>query len=164
MLKLACIALHRRYGFGRERLFTFIEEMSELSTGRTDDPVYWQHIDRLLTETLKMEWDAENYEEMGTDMGIEMTLTESELARAIELCKHMVGLDYKSPYHRHGKAFYKPYRNYYEAPKDGNPILDKLPFAIINKRVGDISVWYELTEQGLAWLGRQLKITIREVK
>ena len=107
---------------------------------------------------------SEHYGNMGTDMGIEMTLTESELARAIELCKHMVGLDYKSPYHRHGKAFYKPYRNYYEAPKDGNPILDKLPFAIINKRVGDISVWYELTEQGLAWLGRQLKITIREIK
>lgn len=65
MLKLACIALHRRYGFERERLFAFIEEMSELSTGRTDDPVYWQHIDKLLTETLKMEWDTENYEEMG---------------------------------------------------------------------------------------------------
>lgn len=97
-------------------------------------------------------------------MGIEMSLTESEITRAIELCKHMVGLDYKSPYHRHGKAFYKPYRNYYEAPKDGNPILDKLPFAIINKSVGGVSVWYELTEQGLGWLSRQLKITIREVK
>lgn len=65
MLKLACIALHQRYGFGRERLFAFIEEMSELSSGRTDDPVYWQHIDKLLIGTLKMEWDAENYEEMG---------------------------------------------------------------------------------------------------
>lgn len=107
---------------------------------------------------------SEHYGEMGTDMGIEMTLTESEFARAIELCKHMVGLDYKSPYHRHGKAFYKPYRNYYKAPKDGNPILDRLPFDIIDKRVDDISVRYELTEQGLAWLGRQLKITIREVK
>lgn len=101
---------------------------------------------------------------MGTDMGIEMTLTESELARAIELCKHMVGLDYKSPYHRNGKAFYKPYRNYYKAPKDGNPILDKLPFDIITKRVGGVSAWYELTNDGIKWLGRQLKITIREVK
>lgn len=106
---------------------------------------------------------SEYYDKMGTDMRIEMTLTESELARAIELCKHMVGLDYKSPYHRHVKAFYKPYRNYYEAPKDGNPILDKLPFNIITKRVCGVSVWYELTEQGFAWLGRQLKITIREV-
>lgn len=107
---------------------------------------------------------SEYYENMGTDMGIEMTLTKPELAIAIEICKHMVGLDYKSPYHRHGKAFYKPYRNYYEAPKDGNPILDKLPFDIITKRVGGVSVWYELTKQGLAWLGRQVKITIWEVK
>lgn len=107
---------------------------------------------------------SECYGNMGTDMGIEMTLTESELARAIEICKHMVGLDYKSPYHRHGKAFYKPYRNYYEAPKDGNPILDKLPFDIITKTVGDVSVWYELTNDGLEWLGRQLQLTICEVK
>ena len=99
---------------------------------------------------------------MGTDMGIEMTLTESELARAIEICNHMVGLDNSRPYHRHGKAFYKPYRNYYEAPKDGNPILDKLPFDIITKRVGGVSVWYELTEQGIAWLSRQLNIIIKE--
>ena len=103
------------------------------------------------------------YGDMGTDMGIEMTLTESELARAIELCKHMVGLDYKSPYHRNGKSFYKPYRNYYEAPKDGNPILDKLPFNIITKRVVGVSAWYELTNDGLKWLGRRLNITITEV-
>jgi hypothetical protein len=30
-----------------------------------DDPVYWQHNDKFLTETLKMAWDIENYEEMG---------------------------------------------------------------------------------------------------
>ena len=98
---------------------------------------------------------------MGTDMGIEMSFTEDEFEQAIHICKHMAGLNNSRPYHRHGKAFYKPYRNYYEAPKDGNPILDKLPFYIINKMVGDISVQYKLTEQGLAWLGRQLKIIIK---
>ena len=103
---------------------------------------------------------TEYYSIMGTDMGIEMDLSKEELSRAIELCEHMIGLDYKSPYHRHGKAFYKPYRNYYEAPQDGNPILDKLPNHIITKRVGGVSVWYELTKEGLAWLGRQIKITI----
>lgn len=101
---------------------------------------------------------------MGTDMGIEMTLTESELARAIEICKHMVGFDYKSPYHRHGNAFYKPYRNYYEAPKDGNQVLDKLPSFIVIRTESELSVWYKLTNNGLAWLGRQLKITIWEEK
>ena len=101
---------------------------------------------------------------MGTDMGIELSLTESELTEAIDICKHMVGLDYSKPYHRHGKAFYKPYRNYYEAQKYGNPTLDKLTFEIITKRVGGVSAWYELTNDGIKWLGRQLKITTREVK
>lgn len=108
--------------------------------------------------------ESNHYGNMGTDMGIEMSLIEEELTRAIELCEHMVGLDYKSPYHRHGKAFYKPYRNYYEAPQDGNPILDKLPFSIISRTEGAAYVWYKLTGEGLAWLGRQLKITIWEVK
>ena len=100
--------------------------------------------------------------EMGTDMGIEMDLSENELKRAIELCKHMIGLDHSRPYHRHGKAFYKPYRNYFEAPITGDKTLDKLPYFIIKKEISDISVWYFLTSDGLKWLGRQLKITIKQ--
>lgn len=65
LLKFVCIALHEQYGFGRERLYRLIEKISELSTSRVDDPVYWQHNDKFLTETLKMAWDIENYEEMG---------------------------------------------------------------------------------------------------
>lgn len=102
--------------------------------------------------------------DMGTDMEIEMTLTESELEEVIKLCKHMVGLDYKSPYHRHGKAFYKPYRNYYGALRVEPAAVDKLPSRLIQKRVGQITIWYKLTNAGLAWLGRQLKITIWEVE
>lgn len=108
--------------------------------------------------------DAEYSEylgDMGLDMGISMSFTETELERVIEICKHMVGLDYKSPYHRHGKAFYKPYRNYYEAPKIGNRLLDKLPEFVIKRTDGNLSIWYELTDEGLGWLCRQLKIVIR---
>ena len=100
---------------------------------------------------------------MGTDMGIEMDLTKEELRLAIKICKHMVGLDYKNPYHRHGKVFYKPYRNYYEAPLDGNKVLDKLPNYIVKKTQGELSIWYELTRSGMEWLGRQLNITIKEI-
>ena len=100
--------------------------------------------------------------EMGTDMGIEMDLSENELKRAIELCKHMIGLDYSNPYHRHGKAFYKPYRNYFEAPITGEKILDKLPSFVITKEISYISIWYTLTSEGLQWLGRQLHITIKQ--
>lgn len=65
MLKLVCIALHEEYGFGRERLYKLVEKIAEISNSRMDDPVYWQHNDKFLTEALKMAWDIENYEEMG---------------------------------------------------------------------------------------------------
>ena len=100
--------------------------------------------------------------EMGTDMGIEMSLSVAELNKAIELCKHMIGLDRSNPYHRHGKAFYKPYRNYFKDTKDGNKALDKLPTYIVSRVVGDMSTWYTLTSDGLRWLGRQLRIMIKE--
>ena len=99
---------------------------------------------------------------IGTDMGIEMSLSEMEFKRAIEICKHMIGLDRKNPYQRHGKAFYKPYRNYYEDTKDGNKVLDKLPNFIVTRESCDMSTWYTLTSDGIKWLGRQLRITIKE--
>lgn len=100
--------------------------------------------------------------DVGTDMGIEMSLSEAELNKAIELCKHMIGLDHRKPYQRHGKAFYKAYRNYYCAPKNGNKVLDKLPSYVISRIIEDKYTWYTLTSEGLKWLSRQLKIAIKE--
>lgn len=100
--------------------------------------------------------------EMGTDMGIEMDFTPEELAEVIDLCKHMVGLDYQKPYHRHGKAFYRPYRNYFADGIPGNRLLNKLAGWIITKSQGERHVYYKLTTEGLKWLGRQLKIEIKE--
>ena len=101
--------------------------------------------------------------EMGTDMGIEMDFTPEELTEVIDLCKHMVGLDYQKPYHRRGKAFYKAYRNYYTDGISGNPLLDKLcgVLGIMRKEQGRIGTLYALTQYGLEWLGRQLQITIK---
>ena len=103
------------------------------------------------------------YGDMGTDMGIEMMFSEDELKQVIELCKHMVGLDNQKPYHRHGKAFYKAYRNYYTDGISGNPLLDKLcgVLGIMRKEQGRIGTLYALTQYGLEWLGRQLNITIK---
>lgn len=100
--------------------------------------------------------------DMGTDMGIEMSFTTEELNRAIELCKHMVGLDHKSPYLRHGKAFYKPYRNYYCALTTGIDVLDRLTKQyIMDEEKDEKYTWYSLTDCGLKWLGRQLNIIIK---
>ena len=97
---------------------------------------------------------------MGLDVGIEMVLSTEELSRAIEICEHMVGLDYKRPYHRHGKSFYKAYRNYYGDVPEGNRILDKMPSELFRVHRNERGATYYLTQTGLDWLGRQLKMKI----
>lgn len=100
--------------------------------------------------------------DMGTDMGIEMMFSEDDLKKAIELCKHTIGLDHSKPYHRHGKVFYKPYRNYFAASSNGEKLLDRLSGLVVERRETERSVIYRLTPDGLKWLGRQLNITIKE--
>ena len=97
---------------------------------------------------------------MGLDRGIEMDFSPEELSQAIEICKHMVGLDYKRPYHRHGKAFYRAYRNFFAEVPEGNRLLDKLPNILLTVNRGNRGATYHLTQTGLEWLGRQLHITI----
>ena len=97
---------------------------------------------------------------MGLDMGIEMDLTPEELERVLEICQHMVGLDYKRPYHRHGKAFYRAYRNYYGDTPEGNRIVDKLPQELFRVHRNERGTTYYLTQTGLDWLGRQLHMKI----
>lgn len=127
-----------------------------------------EHKDGVLGCTHPWNWvkkrddDYYNYlGDMGIDMGIEMSFTSEELNRVIELCKHMVGLDRESPYHRHGKAFYKPYRNFFCDRETGNRLLDRLPQDVVFVNKGEKHTYYHLTENGLKWLGRQLKITIK---
>ena len=98
---------------------------------------------------------------MGLDMGIEMDLTPDELERALAICEHMVGLDYQKPYHRHGNAFYKAYRNYYGDVPEGNKILDKLPKELFLVHQSERGTMYYLTDIGLEWLGRQLHTKIK---
>lgn len=97
---------------------------------------------------------------MGLYMGIEMDLSPDELSQAIAICEHMVGLDYKHTYYRRGKAFYRAFRNFYADVPEGNVILDKLSDAVVTARRTERGKIYHLTQEGLAWLGRQLHITI----
>ena len=105
---------------------------------------------------------AEYIGDMGLDIGIEMSNSKSEIDKIVEICKHTIGLDYKKPYHRHGKAFYKPYRNYFCTTED-DVIWNKLRSVGVAKRSEEHNgfVDFYLTQVGIKWLGRQLKITIR---
>lgn len=98
------------------------------------------------------------------------------MARYIDLDKHSepvkkaahaIGLDHKRPYMRHGKTFYRPYRNYFTT----------------HDKTYDFEVWQGLCENGYArrwpagtrgsytfqmnragldWLGETLGITIHD--
>lgn len=103
---------------------------------------------------------CESLSDMGIDMGVEMSYTKKEYAMLIMICKHMIGIDQDKPYHRNGRAFYFPYLNYYSAPLCGDNLLDRLPKFLVESHKSDKSVWYNLTDEGLKWLGRQIQTII----
>lgn len=81
----------------------------------------------------------------------------------IDLASHAIGLDHKKPYKRHGKLFYRPYRNYYDASPKDCEAWDLMVDAGVAKagkkdRYGGRMYW--LTREGLDWLGEKLGITI----
>ena len=80
----------------------------------------------------------------------------------IDAAKHCIGLDRNNPYMRHGKKFYRPYRNRYY-PHRNDKVWDLL------YKAGYASRWrlnargyyeYWLTRVGLDWLGEKLNIHI----
>ena len=85
------------------------------------------------------------------------------LNKGVSLAKHAIGLDYKKPYKRHGKAFYKPYRNYYDASADDCKIWNEMcesGYARKGKKDRHGGTMYWLTRKGLDWLGSELGIKI----
>ncbi len=82
---------------------------------------------------------------------------------------HTIGMDNRShhqPYTRHGRKFYRPYRNYFSAPKAGDKDLEKLADAgymareVFHTGTDRECVWYSFNRDGLDWLGEQLGIHI----
>lgn len=41
----------------------------------------------------------------------------------VQIATHMIGLNYKRPYIRHGRRYYKPYRNYFCSALSGPDYL-----------------------------------------
>ena len=57
--------------------------------------------------------------------------------RYVKAMVHCIGLDQKNPYKRHGKLFYKPYRNYFAT----GPNCD------------NVDIWLDLEKRGYAYHG-----------
>lgn len=61
----------------------------------------------------------------------------AENEKALAFAQHCIGLDHKNPYKRHGRYFYRPYRNYYDAS------------------IKDCETWKLLVQEGYAEAGRK---------
>ena len=57
--KLACVALHLEFGFGKERLGKFLMKMN----GLMGVELLWWHIDKLLIDQVGLEFDREGERE-----------------------------------------------------------------------------------------------------
>lgn len=85
-------------------------------------------------------------------------------AKYIELAKHAIGLDYKKPYRRHGRLFYRPYRNYFATHSDTSDFrnwktIESAGYAKSNvTEQGNHIFW--LTRSGLDWLGENIGVHI----
>lgn len=76
---------------------------------------------------------------------------------------HRIGLDYKKPYKRHGRYFYRPYRNYYDASvKDCETwdLLVQAGYAEAGRKDRYGGRMYWLSRAGLDALGEYLGIKI----
>lgn len=83
--------------------------------------------------------------------------------RYIEVAKHAIGLGYRKPYTRHGKTWYKPYRNYF-ATTVKSPDYE-LWDVMVSSGYATFSTdgyraFFWLTRSGLDWLGNKLGMHI----
>lgn len=86
----------------------------------------------------------------------------------IELAKHCIGFGRRKPYTRHGKKFYRPYRNYFATAGTGKD-YEKCEMLVAagyaersdtkNQHGG---YTYFLTRSGLDWLGNKIGVVIHD--
>jgi hypothetical protein len=61
IFKIMCVALHdEQFGFGHDRLAKLIGKISEISAESEHDEIYWNHIDRVVINELKLDFERED--------------------------------------------------------------------------------------------------------
>lgn len=94
----------------------------------------------------------------------------SQQPKDVRLAAHAIGLDNNRPYQRHGKFFYRPYRNFFATHDKSSDYpawkgLTERGCATCNpaRSSGNHHNYtFSLTRAGLDWLGQQLGITIHD--
>lgn len=74
IFKTIVFALYKDFGFGRDRCAKALKSMTEIIEHSDTDEVFWEHIDRVVIDKLKLEFDRRDY----TDNGKVINYEESE--------------------------------------------------------------------------------------
>lgn len=75
----------------------------------------------------------------------------------VQIATHMIGLNYKRPYIRHGRRYYKPYRNYFCSALSGPDYetlrkMEKKGY-VVSGKPGEKGIYFWMTRGGGGWTG-----------
>lgn len=59
MAKLFIVVMHEEFGFGKDRANRFLNRLTTLLIESKNDPIYWEHVDRIVIDELKLDFDRE---------------------------------------------------------------------------------------------------------
>lgn len=59
-LKIVCVALHQKFGFGKDRIADLLQEVSDLSEESDTDEIFWNHIDRVVIDEMGLDFEKED--------------------------------------------------------------------------------------------------------
>lgn len=71
IFKTMIFALHKDFGFGRDRCAKSLKSMTEIIEHSDTDEVFWEHIDRVVIDKLKLEFDKRDYTDNGKVVNFE---------------------------------------------------------------------------------------------
>lgn len=71
VFKTMLYALHKDFGFGRDRCAKALKSMTEIIEHSDTDEVFWEHIDRVVIDGLKLEFDKRDYTDNGKVVNFE---------------------------------------------------------------------------------------------
>lgn len=71
VFKTMLYALHKDFGFGRDRCAKALKSMTEIIEHSDTDEVFWEHIDRVVIDKLKLEFDKRDYTDNGKVINFE---------------------------------------------------------------------------------------------
>lgn len=71
IFKTIVFALHKDFGFGRDRCAKALKSMTEIIEHSDTNEVFWEHIDRVVIDKLKLEFDKRDYTDNGKVVNFE---------------------------------------------------------------------------------------------